>query len=94
MMKPMHDRVLVRRVEADSVSHGGIIIPDQAKEKPARGVVVAVGQGRLNRDGERVACDVSPGDEVLFGKHDGTELEVEGEKLVVMREEQILVVLT
>jgi Co-chaperonin GroES (HSP10) len=87
---PLHDRVLVRRVESDEKTKGGLIIPDSAKEKPAEGVVVAVGAGAKDEDGERIAMDVKAGDRILFGKWSGTEVQVDGEDLLIMKESDIL----
>ena len=87
---PLHDRVLVRRVESDEKTAGGLIIPDSAKEKPAEGEVVSVGAGLRDDDGERIALDVKAGDKVLFGKWSGTEITVEGEELLIMKESDIL----
>lgn len=88
--RPLHDRVLVRRVEADEKTAGGIIIPDSAKEKPAEGEIVAVGEGARDDDGDRIALDVKKGDRVLFGKWSGTEVKVDGEDLLIMKESDIL----
>jgi chaperonin GroES len=88
--RPLHDRLVVRRVEADEKTAGGIIIPDTAKEKPAEGEVVAVGPGARNEKGEIVALDVRPGDRVLFGKWSGTEVRINGEDLLIMKETDIL----
>ncbi len=88
--RPLHDRVLVRRVEAEEKTAGGIIIPDSAKEKPAEGEVVAVGDGARDDDGDRIALDVKVGDRVLFGKWSGTEVSVGGEDLLIMKESDIL----
>ena len=88
--KPLHDRVLVRRVEGEEKTKGGLIIPDSAKEKPQRGKVVAVGPGRLLDSGERCAVSVQVGDEVLFGKYGGTEIEVDGVDIKILRESDIL----
>ncbi|WP_404400502.1 co-chaperone GroES [Pelagibacterium halotolerans] len=88
--RPLHDRLLVRRVEADEKTAGGIIIPDTAKEKPVEGEVVAVGPGSRNENGEIVALDVKPGDRVLFGKWSGTEVKINGEDLLIMKEGDIL----
>ena len=88
--RPLHDRVLVRRVEAEEKTAGGIIIPDSAKEKPAEGEVVAVGPGKLNDAGERVAMDVAVGDRVLFSKYGGSEVKLDGEDFLIMREDDIL----
>ncbi|QXQ07894.1 co-chaperone GroES [Sphingosinicellaceae bacterium] len=90
---PLHDRVLVRRVEAEEKTAGGIIIPDSAKEKPQEGIVVAAGKGARNEAGERVKLDVSEGDKILFGKWSGTEVKVDGEDLIIMKESDILGVL-
>jgi chaperonin GroES len=91
--RPLHDRVLVRRVEAEEKTAGGIIIPDTAKEKPQEGEVVAVGEGARDEDGERIAMDVKPGDKILFGKWSGTEVKVGGEDLIIMKESDILGIL-
>ena len=88
--RPLHDRVVVRRIDADEKTKGGIIIPDTAKEKPAEGKVVAVGTGRILEDGKVRALDVKKGDRVLFGKYSGTEVKVDGDELIIMREEDIL----
>jgi chaperonin GroES len=88
--RPLHDRVLVRRVEAEEKTAGGIIIPDSAKEKPQEGEVVAVGEGAYNEDGDRIKPDVKAGDRVLFGKWSGTEVKVDGEELLIMKESDIL----
>jgi chaperonin GroES len=92
-IKPLADRVLVRALEEAEVKRGGIIIPDTAKEKPQEGEVVAVGPGRLNEKGERVAPEVKAGDRVLFGKYSGTEVSVTGDALLIMRESDILAIL-
>jgi len=88
--RPLHDRVLVRRVEEEQTTAGGIIIPDTAKEKPQEGEVVAVGNGARGDDNEIVPMDVNTGDRVLFGKWSGTEVKVEGEDLLIMKESDIL----
>lgn len=88
--RPLHDRVLVRRVDADEKTAGGIIIPDTAKEKPQRGEVVAVGAGARAEDGKLVPLDVKAGDEILFGKWSGTEVKIDGEDLLIMKESDIL----
>jgi chaperonin GroES len=88
--RPLHDRVLVRRVEAEEKTAGGIIIPDSAKEKPAEGEIVAVGDGLRDDDGDRIPLDVKAGDRVLFGKWSGTEVTVNGEELLIMKESDIL----
>jgi chaperonin GroES len=92
-IRPLHDRVLIKRVEEEQKTKGGIIIPDTAKEKPAEGKVVAVGTGRVQEDGKVRALDVKKGDRVLFGKYSGTEVKVEGEELIIMREDDILCVI-
>jgi chaperonin GroES len=88
--RPLHDRVLVKRVEEEQKTKGGIIIPDTAKEKPMQGEVLAVGPGARNEKGEIVPPDVKPGDRVLFGKWSGTEVKIEGEELLIMKESDIL----
>ena len=88
--RPLHDRVLVRRVEAEEKTAGGIIIPDSAKEKPAEGEIVAVGTGARSEDGKVTPLDVKAGDRVLFGKWSGTEVKVNGEDLLIMKESDIL----
>ena len=93
LSRPLHDRVLVRRVEAEEKTAGGIIIPDSAKEKPAEGVIVAVGNGARSEDGKVHPLDVKVGDRVLFGKWSGTEVKLEGEDLLIMKESDILMVL-
>ncbi len=88
--RPLHDRVLVRRVEAEEKTAGGIIIPDTAKEKPQEGEVVAAGSGAKNEDGKVTPLDVKAGDRILFGKWSGTEVKVNGEDLLIMKESDIL----
>lgn len=88
-LKPLHDRVVVRRIEEDEKTAGGIIIPDTAKEKPSQGEVLAVGPGTRNDKGELIAPDVKAGDVVLFGKWSGTEVKIDGEDLLIMRESDI-----
>ncbi|MEM7743297.1 MAG: co-chaperone GroES [Pseudomonadota bacterium] len=90
---PLHDRVLVRRIESEEKTSGGLIIPDSAKEKPQEGEVVAVGAGAKDEDGDRIAMDVSAGDRILFGKWSGTEIKIDGEELLIMKESDILGVL-
>jgi chaperonin GroES len=92
-LRPLHDRVVVRRVKEEEKTAGGIIIPDTAKEKPQEGVVVAVGNGAIGDDNERVALDVKKGDKILFGKWGGTEVTVDGEELLIMKESDIMGVL-
>ncbi len=89
-IRPLNDRVLVQRMEEETKTKGGIIIPDTAKEKPAEGKVIAVGNGRLGDDGKRVALEVKKDDRVLFSKYGGTEVKVEGEEYLIMREDDIL----
>ncbi len=89
-IKPLHDRVIVRRIEEGEQVRGGIIIPDTAKEKPQEGEVVAVGEGKYKDDGTRQPLDVQAGDRVLFGKYSGSEIKLEGEELLIMREDEIL----
>ena len=91
-IRPLHDRVLVKRQEEDRTSPGGIVIPDTAAEKPIRGKIVAVGKGRVLENGQVRPCDVAVGDKILFGKYNGTEVKVEGEDLLVMREEDVMAV--
>ena len=88
--RPLHDRVLVRRVEAEAKTAGGIIIPDSAQEKPQEGEVVAVGNGAKAEDGSVTALDVKAGDKILFGKWSGTEVKIDGEDLIIMQEKDIL----
>ncbi|MGB3555352.1 MAG: co-chaperone GroES [Jannaschia sp.] len=92
--KPLHDRVLVRRVESDEKTKGGLIIPDTAKEKPAEGEIVSVGEGARKDSGELIAPGVSAGDKILFGKWSGTEVQVDGEELLIMKESDILGIIT
>ena len=90
-IRPLHDRVIVRRIDANEVkTSGGLFIPDTAKEKPQEGEVVAVGKGKLLENGSRVEPDVKAGDRVLFGKYSGTEVKIDGEELLIMREDEIL----
>jgi chaperonin GroES len=88
-LTPLHDRVIVRRIEEKETQKGGIIIPDSAKEKPQEGEVIAVGAGKREK-GERVPLDVKEGDRVLFGKYSGSEIKIDGEELLILREEEIL----
>ena len=92
-IRPLHDRVIIRRLEEERKSAGGIVIPDSAAEKPVRGEIVAVGNGKILDNGDVRALDVKAGNKVLFGKYSGTEVKVEGEDLVVMREDDIMAVL-
>lgn len=92
-IRPLHDRIIVRRTEAETQTPGGLFIPDTAKEKPARGVVVAVGEGKRDEAGKRIALDVKAGDEVLFGKYAGTEIRLDGEEHFVLREDEVFAVI-
>ena len=85
-LRPLQDRILVQRVEEESTTKGGIIIPDTAKEKPAEGKVTAVGNGKVGDDGKRIALEVKKGDRILFGKYSGTEVKISGEEYLIMRE--------
>ena len=87
---PLHDRVLVRRLEEQETTQGGIIIPDTAKDKPQEGEVLAVGKGKIKEDGKVIALAVKPGDRVLFGKYSGTDINIGGEEYLIMREEEVL----
>jgi chaperonin GroES len=91
-IRPLHDRVIVRRMEEERTSAGGIVIPDTATEKPIQGEIIAVGNGKILENGETRPLDVKKGDKVLFGKYAGTEVKVEGEELLVMREDDIMAV--
>ncbi|WP_299369722.1 co-chaperone GroES [uncultured Tateyamaria sp.] len=90
LFTPLHDRVLVRRIESDEKTSGGLIIPDTAKEKPQEGEVVSVGAGAKDDAGARIAMDVKAGDKILFGKWSGTEIKIDGEDLMIMKESDIL----
>ncbi len=90
---PLHDRILIRRVEEAETTRGGIIIPDTAKDKPQEGEVIAVGKGKQNEKGEITPLQVKSGDRILFGKYAGTEIKIDGEELLIMREEEVLGVL-
>jgi chaperonin GroES len=89
-LRPLQDRILVQRVEEETKTKGGIIIPDTAKEKPAEGVVKAVGNGKVADDGNRVALEIKVDDRILFGKYSGTEVKIEGEEYLIMREDDVL----
>ena len=91
---PLHDRILVRRIEEGETTRGGIIIPDSAKEKPQEGEVVSVGKGKINEEGKVRPLDVKEGDRILFGKYSGTEIKLDGEDFIIMREEEVLGILT
>ncbi len=92
-IRPLHDRVVIKRMEEERTSAGGIVIPDSATEKPIRGEVISVGKGNISESGEHRPLDVKAGDEVLFGKYSGTEIKIDGEDLLVMREDDIMGVL-
>jgi chaperonin GroES len=92
-LRPLHDRVVVRRIEVDEKTAGGIIIPDTAKEKPMEGEVVAVGPGARNEQGQLVPLDLKAGDRILFGKWSGTEIKIDGEELLIMKESDVMGVL-
>ena len=92
-VRPLHDRILVRRIEGEEKTKGGLIIPDTAKEKPQEGKVIAVGKGKVTDDGELRPLDVHKGDRILFGKYSGTEIELEGEEHLIIREDDVLAVL-
>lgn len=89
-LKPLQDRILVQRIEEEKTTKGGIIIPDTAKEKPAEGKVVAVGNGKVGEDGKRIAPEIKKGDRILFGKYAGTEVKIEGEEYLILREDDVL----
>ena len=89
-LRPLQDRILVQRVEEEAKTKGGIIIPDTAKEKPAEGKVVAVGNGKVGDDGKRIALEVKKGDRILFGKYSGTEVKIGGDEYLIMREDDVL----
>ena len=89
-LRPLQDRILVQRVEEETTTKGGIIIPDTAKEKLAEGKVVAVGNGKVGEDGKRIALEVKKGDRILFGKYSGTEVKISGDEYLIMREDDVL----
>jgi chaperonin GroES len=93
-LRPLHDRILVQRIEEEEQKVGGIIIPDSAKEKPQQGKVIAVGAGKADKDGKRIALDVQNGDTILFGKYSGQEIKVDGSEYLIMREDEVLAVVT
>lgn len=93
-LRPLHDRVIIKRLEEEKVSAGGIVIPDSAAEKPSRGEVIAAGNGKILEDGKVRPIAVKTGDKVLFGKYSGTEVKVDGEDLVLLREDDVLAVFT
>ena len=92
-VRPLHDRLVVRRIEEKETARGGIIIPDTAKEKPQEGEVLAVGNGKLLDNGTKVALDVKVGDKILFGKYSGTDIRLDGEDVLILREDEVLAVL-
>jgi chaperonin GroES len=92
-VRPLHDRMVVRRIEEKETAKGGIIIPDTAKEKPQEGSVLAVGNGKILENGTKVAMDVKVGDKILFGKYSGTEIKIDGEEVLILREDEVLAVL-
>ena len=91
-VRPLHDRMVVRRVEEKETAKGGIIIPDTAKEKPQEGKVLAVGNGKILENGTKIALDVKVGDRILFGKYTGTDIKVDGEEVLILREDEVLAV--
>ncbi|HXE30794.1 MAG TPA: co-chaperone GroES [Terriglobales bacterium] len=93
-VRPLHDRLLVKRIEEGETIRGGIIIPDSAKEKPQEGKVIAVGKGKVTEDGKVLPLDVKEGDHILFGKYSGSEIKLDGEDLLILREEEVLGVLS
>jgi chaperonin GroES len=92
-IRPLHDRVIVKRLEEDRTSPGGIVIPDTAAEKPVQGKIVAIGKGKILENGQVRPCDIKVGDTILFGKYSGSEVKLEGDDLVVMREEDVMAVI-
>jgi len=93
-LQPLHDRILVQRIEEGEVRRGGLIIPDSAKEKPQEGKVLAVGKGTVNEDGKKTPLDVKTGDRVLFGKYSGSEVTLDGQEYLIMKEEDVLGILS
>jgi chaperonin GroES len=91
-IRPLHDRVIVKRVDEEETTKGGIIIPDTAKEKPVEGKVTAVGDGKVADDGKKIPLEVKAGDKILFGKYAGTEIQIEGEEHIIMREDDIIAI--
>ena len=92
-VRPLHDRIIVRRIDEGEQRIGGIIIPDSAKEKPQQGEVIAAGAGKVKDDGKRIALDVKAGDKILFGKYSGQEIKLDGEEYLIMREDEVLAVI-
>ena len=92
-VRPLHDRIVVRRIEEKETAKGGIIIPDTAKEKPQEGEVLAVGNGKILENGTRVALDVKVGNRILFGKYSGTEIKIDGDEVLILREDEVLAIM-
>ena len=92
-LRPLHDRILVKRIEEEEVRRGGIIIPDTAKEKPQEGKVIAVGSGKVGEDGKKIQLEVKAGDRILFGKYSGSEVKIDDEEYLILREEDVLGIL-
>ena len=92
-VRPLHDRLIVQRIEEKETVKGGIIIPDTAKEKPQEGQVIAVGNGKILENGTKIALDVKAGDKILFGKYSGTEIKIDGEEFLILREDEVLAVI-
>ena len=92
-VRPLHDRLIIRRIEEKETVKGGIIIPDTAKEKPQEGEVIAVGNGKILENGTKVPLDIKAGDKILFGKYSGTDIKIDGEELLILREDEVLAVL-
>jgi chaperonin GroES len=92
-LHPLHDRILVKRIEEGEVRRGGLIIPDSAKEKPQEGKVIAVGTGKVNEDGKKIPLDVKAGDKILFGKYSGSEVKLDDEEYLILREEDVLAII-
>ena len=92
-VRPLHDRLLVRRLEEKETARGGIIIPDTAREKPMKGKVLAVGNGRVLENGKKLPLDVKVGDQILFGKYSGTEIKIDGEEVLIVREDEVLAIM-
>lgn len=92
-IRPLHDRLIVKRLEEEEKTKGGIIIPDSAKEKPIEGKVIAAGEGKLNKDGEKIPLGVKKGDRILFARYAGTEVKIDGEEYLMMREDEVLAII-
>ncbi len=92
-IRPLHDRLIVKRLEEEEKTKGGIIIPDSAKEKPIEGKVIAVGEGKLNKDGKKIPLEVKKGDRILFARYPGTEVKIDGEEHLMMREDEVLAII-